>query len=158
MKVSAAVSILAMVLLCFDWAYENGLTLCYILLVVASAMIPVFMTVANIYSGQYADRYSKNARSVVLGISRLAFNVGQVIGPVIATSCIQYGGENYYFYAGSAVVFTAVFVNWLVQHGKLVETILKEKQMAAGAGEEEKEKDADEEKAVSLELVPQVPE
>ena len=66
--------------------------------------------VANIYSGQYADRYSKNARSVVLGISRLAFNVGQVIGPVIATSCIQYGGENYYFYAGSAVVFTAVFV------------------------------------------------
>ena len=56
------------------------------------------------------------------------------------------------------MVFTVVFVNWLVQHGKLVETILKEKEMAAGAGEEEKEKDADEEKAVSLELVPQVPE
>ena len=162
MKFSSIVSTVAMVMLCFDWAYESGLTLCYVLLILASAIIPVFMTVANIYSGQYADRYSKNARSVVLGISRLAFNAGQVIGPLVATTCIQFGGGNYVFYSASSALFVLVFVAWLVQHERVLAVIKaeKEQQMASKTGkvEEGKEKDFLDEEKAALELAPLVQE
>ncbi len=147
MKLSTIMSSIASVLLCFDFALDS-LVGCYLLLIFASTLLPVLMTTANIYSGQYADRHTKNARTVVLGISRLAFNVGQVLGPLIAIACISYG-SNLVFYLLSAVLSVGVFVNWLVQHNKAMASMKAE----VGAEEEDvrderKEKDEEDGKGV----------
>ena len=77
-------------LLLFDFAYSD----IYVFAVLSAATttaIPMFMTSANVVTGQYAARYTRNSQSMVLGFSRLCFNVGQILGPIIAVLLVSVG-------------------------------------------------------------------
>jgi MFS family permease len=114
MKLILFTSMASCLLLCFDFAYENVLVCCT-LLTVCTGTIPIFMTAANIFCSQYADRHTTNARSVVIGMSRFAFNVGQVIGPIVAATSLSYG-SNSVFWALSFVLGVTSFFTWLYFH------------------------------------------
>ena len=109
--VALALSIITMALLCFDFSYTSLALFC-ILMNLSTSLIPTGMTSCNILAGIYADKYSTNAKSQVLGISRLAFNVGQVVGPLFATFSISYGGNVSYFAASIAGNLGAVVFWW----------------------------------------------
>jgi DHA1 family multidrug resistance protein-like MFS transporter len=116
-----AVSLISMTLLCFDFAYDSVLLTC-ILANLSTCLIPTGMTSANILAGMYADKYSTNAKSQVLGISRLAFNIGQVCGPLFATFTITYGHANVAYFAGSIcldICAVAVWMYWHMVKGKV---------------------------------------
>ena len=83
MDVSVVTSAVFYALLSFEFAYES-VFLSTFFVVCASSIVPVIMTSNNIIAASYATRYSKNAKGTALGISRLCFNVGQMLGPVVA--------------------------------------------------------------------------
>lgn len=114
MRVSLYLTVVTYIIMCFDFAYDNFVGTCFVL-TISTSLLPIFMTAANIISGQYADKYSENARGVVLGFSRLAFNVGQVLGPIVATTAITYGSNMVYF-ATSAAVAMVAFHLWTMAH------------------------------------------
>ena len=81
---------------------------------VTTMALPMFMTSANMVSGQYAAKYTKNSQSFVLGFSRLCFNVGQILGPIVAVILVEVGQGVYFFGIGC---FGAVcFLFWNHYH------------------------------------------
>ena len=114
MSLVLALSVMASIILCFDFAYSSLVVVC-ILMTLTTAKVPTGMTAANILSGQYADKYTKSAKSQVLGISRLAFNVGQVLGPLLATMSINFGGNVAYFGITMALDLGTI-LTWMCFH------------------------------------------
>ena len=74
------------ILLCYPSVYtqKSGYITITILLMLNSCTLPVFITSSSITCGEYAMKYTKNARTLVIGMARMFFNIGQIFGPILA--------------------------------------------------------------------------
>jgi MFS family permease len=101
------------ILLCFNFAYKDLVSLC-VMLGVSTLSTPVVLTSCSIMAGAYAAKYTTNARSIVIGISRFGFNVGQVIGPIIAVGLLKI--SNSAQFAGMTLFVSLCWVLWYFLH------------------------------------------
>ncbi len=93
---------------CFKFAYSTIAIFCA-LNVMSSLILPIIMTSANILCGNYAAKYTTNARTVVLGLSRFFFNIGQIVGPILSVALIQWSNIAQF----SGITFIAI-LTWFV--------------------------------------------
>jgi len=76
------------------------------------------MTAANIINGEYAARYTLNARTVVLGMARSAFNVGQVLGPIVAVALLKV--DRVAWFVGILVITLSTWLVWYYYHNRAI--------------------------------------
>ena len=117
MSAVAVMASICTILLCFDFAYDS-LSGLFVLMVGTSCVIPIFMTAANIINGEYAARYTKNARTVVLGMARSAFNIGQVLGPVIAVAFLKW--DRVAWFVGIMLIILTTWTSWHYYHHRAI--------------------------------------
>jgi MFS family permease len=107
---TSLITLAANILACFSFTYSSKISAGAVLLL-TSAHLPIFMTGANLIVPIYAERYGQNAKGAAIGFSRLCFNVGQMMGPIIAVSLFE---VTYILWFGCLSVLQAVFlVLWL---------------------------------------------
>ena len=116
MSISLAVAMAAHVAFLFEGIVDSSTPLACALMILSSACLPVFMTGANYVAPNYADRYSKNARGSIIGIARLFFNVGQMLGPIVAAAL--YAVDFRLYFAAVLIAYVATFVPWRHFHMK----------------------------------------
>lgn len=112
---SAVLSIIFYAFLSTNIVYDS-IFLAAICIVISSSIVPVVMTGYSVIAPQYATRYSKNAKGVILGISRLTFNIGQMLGPVVGAGL--YSLHPRYFYLTFIALTVLVYVPWRSIHGR----------------------------------------
>ena len=129
---STALALVCAVCFFFDFAY-GSLFVFGLLLVLSSMILPICMTSANITCGQYAAKYTKNARTVVLGMARFCFNVGQILGPLLAVILLKWHKSAQF--AGVTLFSVITWGNWYFWHHR-VEATEKQKEQQAQKEEE----------------------
>uniref|UniRef100_A0A7R9YG05 Major facilitator superfamily (MFS) profile domain-containing protein n=1 Tax=Pinguiococcus pyrenoidosus TaxID=172671 RepID=A0A7R9YG05_9STRA len=118
LTVSAASVAVVHVVLCLKESYRN-LYAASILLAVSTVSTPIFMVGANIIAPQYAERYGKNARGTILGASRMCFNFGQVLGPVLAAGVFE--ADFRLYFVVMIILYAATYIPWRFVHLKAQE-------------------------------------
>ncbi len=113
----AIIAVLATICLCFEFAYSSIVSLC-VFMILTSTVLPIFMTSANIICGEYALRYTKNARTVVLGMARSAFNVGQMLGPILAVALLSW--DKIAWFVGIMLITLPTWLLWYYFHHKAI--------------------------------------
>ena len=122
MNVTLVVSTISSILLVFDWAivtYPSVLVLCAF----STLCLPLFMTGANMIAPEYAKKYAKNAKGVIIGAARLFFNCGQMIGPLIAA--LFYKIDSSLFFPVMISLFVTSHLVFLYFHQKTSEQCYK---------------------------------
>ena len=102
---------------CFKFTYTNLTWLC-LLLGISTLNIPIYITSASLMAGAYAAKYTTNARTVVVGLSRMGFNIGQVLGPVISVGLLKIG--NAAQFAGMTLFGTLCWSLWYYLHHQVL--------------------------------------
>ena len=123
MNVTLVVSTASSILLAFDWAtrsYPSVLVLCTL----STMCLPIFMTGANIIAPEYAVKYAKNAKGVIIGAARLFFNCGQMSGPIIAALLYKINSSIFFPITTSAFVVCHLF--FLYFHKKSLQLSYKD--------------------------------
>ena len=111
------VAFTAAIFLSFDIVYDTHVVLVALLLILNTAFIPLGMQSMNLIGPEYAERHSKNSRGVVLGVSRLFFNIGQMLGPAVAVALYSAGGYLAFFMTFGCIMI-ACYCPWRYTHVK----------------------------------------
>jgi len=119
--------------LLFDFAYSTLVGFCA-LMFTSSLILPICMTSANIACGAYAAKYTKNARTVALALSRFCFNVGQILGPVLAVVLLRWHRAAQF--AGTTLFTVATWAAWFYVHHRVADAAAAAEK---GNGEKENE-------------------
>jgi len=138
MEGAVLLALMSGVLLLFDFAYSSGLVVFGTLMILSSTILPICMTSANIICGTYAAKYTKNARTVALALARFCFNIGQILGPLLAVVLLKWHRSAQF--AGVTFFTVAAWCIWWYFHRRVTNAAA------------EKEKEKEEEKIGAVEL------
>jgi hypothetical protein len=152
MDIGIAISVVSDIILCCP-VYGHGVGPVAVFLIFKSSALPLCMTGANLVGPIYAERYGKNLRGTILGISRTWFNVGQMVGPIFAVYLWTEGDLQYF--GASASMLLLAYIPWRFYHLKSAissthansydsnsnkAVVVEEDGMGMGVGEEERHK------------------